>query len=93
MDCIFDNSVKYGITLNKKSKELFSGYGIRLGTQEIARYNWPLESMKNVAQIIKTISEENINIEKLTALINGLPEKKIQFTFDESAANYFRKYL
>lgn len=93
MNRVFDNSIKYGITLNKKSKKLFSGYGIRLGTQEIARYNWPIESMKNVAQIIKIVSEKNVDAGRLTVLLNGLPEKKIQFTFDENAASYFRKYL
>lgn len=93
MNRIFNHSVKYGITLNKKHKELFSGYGIRLGTQEIARYNWPVESMKNVAQIIKLLSQENVEEDRLLALLNGLPEKKIQFTFDENASSYFRKYL
>lgn len=93
MNRIFENGVKYGITLNKKSKKLFSGCGIRLGTQEIARYNWPVESMKNVAQIIKLISEKDVNEEKVRMLLNGLPEKKIQFTFDEKVAGYFRKYI
>ncbi len=93
MDRIYKNSVKYGITLNKKNKDLFSGSGIRLGTQEIARYNWPVESMKDVAQIIKIISEEKVDEAKLIALLNGLPEKKIQFTFDESVEAYFKKYL
>lgn len=93
MNRIFDNSVKYGITLNKKSKRLFSGYGIRLGTQEIARYNWPLESMKNVARIIKLISDEIVDVNELTALLNGLPEKKLQFTFGEKEKAYFSKYL
>ena len=93
MNRIFDNSIKYGITLNKKGKKLFEGYGIRLGTQEIARYNWPLESMENVARIIMMLSEEKIDTKKLRALLGGLPDKKIQFTFDKSVESYFRKYL
>ena len=93
MNRIFENSLKYGITLNKKNKELFSGSGIRLGTQEIARYNWPVESMKDVAQIIQLISEETVNVRKLMAMLNGLPQKKIQFTFDEGVRRSFGKYL
>lgn len=93
MNRIFENSLKYGITLNKKNKELFSGSGIRLGTQEIARYNWPVESMKDVAQIIQLISEETVNVGKLMAMLNGLPQKKIQFTFDEGVRRSFGKYL
>lgn len=93
MERIFENSVKYGITLNKKSKALFSGDGIRLGTQEIARYNWPIESMRTVAQIIKIISEKEVDETLLHSLLSGLPEKKIQFTFDENVNAYFNKYL
>lgn len=93
MDRIFTNSVRYGITLNKKSKLLFSGNGIRLGTQEIARYNWPVESMKAVAKIIQIISEQNIDETMLNTLLGGLPEKKIQFTFSDNIYAYFSKYL
>lgn len=93
MNRIYNNSIKYGITLNKKSKQLFSGCGIRLGTQEIARYNWPVESMKDVAKIIKLISEEKVDEKEVISLLNGLPEKKIQFTFGEREKAYFRKYL
>lgn len=91
MERIFEHSIKYGITLNKKSKALFSGDGIRLGTQEIARYNWPVESMKNVAQIIELISREHVDESLLSSLLAGLPAKKIQFTFDNSINSYFKK--
>ena len=45
MDTIYDNAYKCEVTLNKKHKELFYGYGIRLGTQEIARYDWNDEAL------------------------------------------------
>ena len=93
MNIIFENSNKYGITLNKKHKKLFNGYGIRLGTQEIARYNWPVEIMQQVAKIIKLISFENVDENELFLLLNGLPKKEIQFTFSEDVMNYFKKYL
>lgn len=93
MNRIFDNSVKFGITLNKKSKKLFDGYGIRLGTQEIARYNWPIESMKQVAEIIYLISQEQVDEKRVKTLLNGLPEKKIQFTFGKNIEAYFNKYV
>lgn len=93
MNRIFENSVKYGITLNKKSKKLFAGEGIRLGTQEIARYNWSIESMRTVASIIKVISEEFVDEKELCSLLNALPEKRIQFTFDDTVKAYFNKYL
>ncbi|MBF0580405.1 NTP transferase domain-containing protein [Erysipelotrichaceae bacterium RD49] len=45
MDLIYDNAYKCAVTLNKKHKDLFLGYGIRLGTQEIARYDWNDEAL------------------------------------------------
>ena len=92
MNRIFDRSIRYGITLNKKKKMLFDGYGIRLGTQEIARYNWPRESMCDVAEIIYEISKEIYDEVKLKKLLSRLPEKEIQFTFDEVTKAYFNKF-
>lgn len=93
MNRIFENGIHFGITLNKKHKKLFSGYGIRLGTQEIARYNWPRESMEDVAKIIYLISQQNIDAGQVQELLGGLPAKEIQFTFDEATKAYFTKYL
>lgn len=93
MNRIFNRSIRYGITLNKKKKRLFDGYGIRLGTQEIARYNWPREVMDDVAEIIYEISKVNSNDEKVRNLLGGLPEKEIQFTFDDSSVAYFNRFL
>ena len=93
MDIIYENSVRLGITLNKKHKELFRGYGIRLGTQEIARYNWPVETMRTVATIIKLISEKQVDDDMVRNLLKALPEKKIQFTFDDSTMGYFKRFI
>ena len=93
MNRIFDRSVRYGITLNKKKKLLVGGYGIRLGTQEIARYNWPEEAMCNVAEIILEVSKESLDENKLKALLNRLPNKEIQFTFDKTELAYFNKFI
>lgn len=93
MERIFENSIRYGITLNKKRKKLFSGYGIRLGTQEIARYNWPIEAMRDIAEIINLISQKQHDSRKVNDLLSRLPEKSIQFTFDEGTKSYFNKFL
>ena len=93
MDRIFENSIRFGITLNKKHKKLFQGYGIRLGTQEIARYGWTTESMKQVAQIIFEISQENVNENKVQQLLAGLPQKRIQYTFDDATKAYFNRFV
>ena len=93
MDRIFNRSVKNGITLNKKKKKLFDGFGIRLGTQEIARYNWPVEAMESVADIIFEISKEDYDEAMVQKLLSGLPEKTIQYTFEKGVEAYFNRFL
>lgn len=93
MDRIYSNSLRLGITLNKKNKELFKGFGIRLGVQEIARYGWSADVMKQIARIIKEISVKDVNDSYVHEMISGLPSKKIQYTFDEATASYFKRFL
>lgn len=93
MERIYTNSMRLGITLNKKKKALFYGYGIRLGTQEIARYGWPEETMKIVAEIIYLLAQLETNDSKVRELINVLPVKSVQYTFDESVFNRFTRFV
>lgn len=93
MERIYENSIRFGITLNKKHKELFKGYGIRLGTQEVARYGWPIDSMKQVAQIMEEISKEEVDDQRVHEMISNLPAKKVQFTFDESVEARFHRFV
>lgn len=93
MERIYENSIRFGITLNKKHKKLFKGYGIRFGTQEIARYGWPKECMKQIAQVIFEISKGNPDENKIKCLLAELPAKKIQYTFDEASNSYFNRFI
>ena len=93
MNRIYENSIRLGITLNKKHKELFKGYGIRLGTQEIARYGWPVDAMAQVAKIIYEISKDDVDDTKVHMLLASLPSKKIQYTFDEGVKARFEKFI
>ena len=93
MNRIYENSIRMGITLNKKHKKLFGNYGIRFGTQEIARYGWPREAMALVADIIYEISREKVNITRVSELLNNLPEKKVQYTFDKTIIARFKRFL
>lgn len=91
METIYQNAYQCGVTLNKKNKELFLGTGIRLGTQEIARYNWNNEALDKIAAIIVELSNQKINIEKTKKIIATLPEKKVHFTFPNEIIQDFRK--
>lgn len=82
-ESMFYTAKKYNITLNKKDKRLFNNYGIRLGTQQIARYNWQAEEINNLAQLLLHI-KNNDSFDKINALRSFLISKKIpQFTFED----------
>ena len=89
MDTIYDNSYKCEVTLNKKHKDLFLGYGIRLGTQEIARYDYNDEALDSIAYIVKELANPNIDIEDIHSRIRNLPEKRIHYTFDNNVVDKF----
>lgn len=93
MDTIYDNAYKCEVTLNKKHKELFLGYGIRLGTQEIARYDWNDEALDKIADVIEQLSDPEIDVEKVKQAIRSLPERKIHYTFPEGTIKKFEKLM
>jgi glycine/serine hydroxymethyltransferase len=85
MDIMFRNATEEHITLNTKKKPLFhGGYGIRLGQQEIARYNWNDEAIKQVAKILAMIAKPEYDSAMVQKLMSELPPKIIHFAFDES---------
>ena len=89
MDTIYDNAYKCEVTLNKKSKKLFDGYGIRLGTQEIARYDWNDDALDVVADIIVQLRQSNVNVEEIEKLKCKLPKKTIHYAFDNEQIKDF----
>lgn len=73
---------KYNISLNKKHKRLFNNDGIRIGTQQIARYNWNKTEIELLAQLIYSIKTKQYT--KIENIRNDLISKKIpQFTYED----------
>ena len=93
MDTIYDNAYKCEVTLNKKHKELFYGYGIRLGTQEIARYDWNDAALDTVAKIVYMLSDKHVNIDEVEKLKKMLPKRKIHYAFNEGEIARFRELM
>lgn len=93
METIYDNAYKCEVTLNKKHKTLFYGYGIRLGTQEIARYDWNDKALDTIAQIVYMLSDANVDVEEVHKLILTLPERKIYYTFSDKEIQRFREMM
>ena len=85
MEIMFNNAIDAGVTLNTKKKTLFhGGFGIRLGLQEISRYNWDDNTINIIAKILKLISKKDYDSRVLSGLIESLPKKEIQFTFNKN---------
>jgi len=90
MIIFFNNAIKEHITLNTKKKPLFrGGFGIRLGLQEISRYNWDDNVIKNIALILSMIAKPEYDNIKIKEMIKKLPEKKVHYSFDKSEYKYF----
>ena len=90
MNIFFTNAIKEHITLNTKKKPLFrGGFGIRLGLQEISRYNWSDNTIKEIAAILSMIAKPEYNRTQIKEMMGKLPEKKVHFTFDESEYGKF----
>lgn len=80
---INENAIRYGITLNKKEKNLFSNCGIRLGTQEIARYGWEQDTIAVIGEILSELRKPNADKARIAVLKENLPPKILRYTFDE----------
>lgn len=93
MDLIYDNAYKCEVTLNKKHKALFLGYGIRLGTQEIARYDWNDENLDKIAYIVKELANPDINVKEILEMVHGLPAKTVHYTFPKDVVEKFTKLM
>ncbi len=75
---------KFNITLNKKHKKLFHYDGIRIGTQQISRYNWGNNEISQLAQLLFLLKNAEKNTEMILKLRASLISKKIpQFEYED----------
>lgn len=88
MDTIYRNAILSGVTLNKKERKLFGGYGIRIGVQEITRYGWKSDDLKVISFILNLLRESNFNKDLFDELLKKLPPKKIKFTYPKEVMDY-----
>lgn len=78
------NAQKYNISLNEKHKKLFNNDGIRLGTQQIARYNWCEEEISKLAQLLHLTFLEPDQHSEILKLRQWLISRKIpHFEYEE----------
>ena len=87
MNLIYNNARQYGITLNKKIKKLFDGFGIRLGVQEITRYGWTDDDLIVLAEIIYQLTLPNPS-PSIINKINYFSNHKInKYVFNDLISN------
>ena len=86
------NAQKYNITLNQKHKKLFKNDGIRIGTQQIARYNWNQKDITCLAYLLFYLQNVDIHHEKILILRDYLISRKIpHFTFENISIESLRR--
>ena len=88
MNTIYENAILSNVTLNKKERKLFGGFGIRLGVQEITRYNWDKVALQKISRIVYLLSQKPFQEAKCNEIINALPNKSIQYTFPNEILHY-----
>ena len=82
-DNFYAMALNYNISLNQKHKKLFHNDGIRLGTQQIARYNWQEQDIEALAKLLFLI-KSNGSYENIKNIRENLITKKIpHFTYNE----------
>lgn len=93
MNRIYYNALKYGVTLNTKEKKLFDNTGIRLGTQEIARYGWREDALEILGEILHELRTNTPNAPYIDNIKQTLPPKKILYTFPNDVINNLGLHL
>lgn len=78
------NALLAGVSLNIRKRKIYQDQGVRLGFQQVARFNWDKEAAKTIAQILILLFDSNCNYSKIKKLLMELPPKNINFTFDQS---------
>lgn len=72
------NSAKlFNITLNKKNKKLFNNTGIRLGVQQITRYDWGEDELEQLAKLLYLLLDVEKNKNEIIDIRKKLIAKKI----------------
>ena len=78
------NAIIAGVSLNIRRRRIYNYHGVRLGFQQIARYNWEDKDAEIIATILLNLCDNSCNHPKIQQLINLLSPKKVHFTFDET---------
>lgn len=72
IDHAYARSREVGVTLNMKRKPLFRETGVRLGVQEIARYQWQQGDVEKLATLLRELLVEDAPVAQLRPQVQEL---------------------
>ena len=82
LDVFEQNAILSGVSLNVRKRRIYNYKGVRLGFQQIARYNWNEKDAHIISKIILYLCNEACVHDYIRELLNELAPKKVHFTFD-----------
>lgn len=89
----------YNITLNERYRKLYRNSGIRLGVQQISRYGWGKDELKDIAGLLKLLYEDcktgnHYHYKEISSGIKQLVQNKtLKYTISTKDYLYFAKYF
>lgn len=94
LDTFFEVCCHYGISVTKREKKIYNDFGIRIGLQEIARYNWEIDIIDTIATILTAI-KNNMPSDEITKHVDTFLKAKrtMNYTFSEVQVNQFKQSL
>ena len=82
LDVFEKNAILSDVSLNIRKRRIYNYKGVRLGFQQIARYNWNEKDAHIISKIILQLCNEVCVHDFIRELLNELSPKKVHFTFD-----------
>lgn len=77
LDGAYERASAVGITLNQKRKPLFRDSGLRLGVQEIARYQWSASDLEDLASILAAVVVGDTAVHALRSGVKALAKHNV----------------
>lgn len=79
LDAVYARALGAGITLNAKRKPLFQDAGLRLGVQELARYQWNRQDIELLCSVLRDATDQRVPLHEVRQRVRELAELN---TFD-----------
>lgn len=92
-DFFYRKAIYFGITLNKKEKMLFRNTGLRLGSQEITRYDWDMCEIEIIGKIFSNILKNQGKVETEHLIKSLVDKKQIFYCFDKTFVEFINNLL